>query len=121
MKKLFGFLLILSIAGIAGAEGRIIYPWNAVTSIVEAGDSFEVWFDAETGQVVESVELHGPYNTVEISSDSVTSKSGNWEYDPVSENTYNTHLTVTVPENTPEDRYDLVLNTNQGELTSISP
>ncbi len=113
------FLMATSLLS-ANSTGKIVYPWNAVTTIVEAGDSFEVWFDAEPGQVVESVELHGPYNTVNIPSESVTSESGTWEYDPISENTYNMQITVTVPANTPADRYDLVLNTNQGQLTSIS-
>src|SRR5690606_38390049 len=71
----------------AGSCGKIIYPWNAVTSIVKAGERFEVWFDAAPGQTVRTVELHGPYHTVSIPS--IAAATGSWQYDPVSHNTYN--------------------------------
>jgi predicted phosphodiesterase len=98
--------------------GRIIYPWNATTAIVKTGESFEIWFDSKPGQILRSVVLKGPYNTVPIPSESITSKTGTWQYDPVSENTYNQRIMVTVPQDIPEDRYDLVLNTSEGEVIS---
>jgi len=32
-----------------GFCGKIIYPWNAATAIVKAGESVTVWFDADDG------------------------------------------------------------------------
>ncbi len=101
-----------------GASGKIVYPWNAVTSIVKAGDRFEVWFDAAPGQTVHAVELHGPYHTVSIPS--IAAATGSWQYDPVSHNTYNTRVTATVPAGTPADRYDLMLKTSSGQAISRS-
>jgi len=116
MKHLIPPILIVFFIGLAAAAGKIVYPWNAVTSIVKAGETFEVWFDAEPGQVVQSVVLRGPYNTVQISS--IIAQTGSWTYDPVSENTYNTHITVAVPPGTPADRYDLIVNTSHGQALS---
>ena len=112
--------MMLCLGGMAAAAGKIVYPWNAVTSIVRAGEPFEVWFDAESGQGVDSVVLRGPYNSVTIPSEAVSIASGSWEYDPISQNSYNTHIEVTVPPDTPADRYDLILNTDQGKVVSIS-
>ncbi len=108
--------MMIFLAGIAAAAGTIVYPWNAVTSIVKAGESFEVWFDAEPGQTVQAAVLRGPYNTVHISP--IIAQTGSWTYDPVSENTYNTRLTVTVPPGVPADRYDLVVHTSHGQALS---
>jgi len=98
--------------------GKIIYPFNATTAIVKAGETFEVWFDADPGQVVNSVELHGPYNTVFPSMDPPDTTP--WVYDAVSGNMCNTLITVTVPANAPADRYDLLLNTSYGQAISQS-
>ena len=116
----FSFFGLLSLFGSPISEpcGKIIYPRNAITAIVKAGESFDIWLMAEPGQVVTSLVLKGPYNTVEIDSESITSLSGQWEYDPVSGNTYNTQMTVTVPTGVPEDRYDLILTTSCGDVTS---
>ncbi len=96
--------------------GKIIYPFNATTAIVKAGESFEVWFDADPGQIVNSVGLHGPYNTVSTSMG--TPVTGSWVYDTVSGNTYDTQVTVTVPSTAPADRYDVILNTSYGQAIS---
>jgi len=96
--------------------GKIVYPWNATTAIVKAGETFEVWFDADPGQTVSSVTLKGPYNTV--SGLSITQQTNTWVYDTVSGNTCNRLITVTVPANTPADRYDLLLNTSYGQVLS---
>ena len=76
-----------------GWSGKIVKPWRSTTAIVKAGESFDVWFDADSSQTIESVELQGPYNSVACSK-SVT--LGDWEYDPMSGNRYDTLLTVTV-------------------------
>ncbi|NDP20509.1 MAG: hypothetical protein GZ091_05465 [Paludibacter sp.] len=118
MKKKYTaiFLFLFSFANI-GWCGKIIYPWRATTAIVKAGESFEVWFNADTGQTVNSVTLHGPYNTV------ATTKKierGSWVYDVTSQNRYNTRITVTVPSKAPADRYDIILNTSNGQDTSLA-
>ena len=99
----------------SGKCGKIIRPWRSTTAIVKTGESFEVWFDADNGQTISSVELKGPYNTVNCSH-SVT--TGDWEYDPLSGNRYDTRLEVTVPIDAPADRYDLILITSSGNEVS---
>jgi hypothetical protein len=94
---------------------NIVRPWRATTAIVKTGENFEVWFNADNGQVVNSVKLIGPYNHVNCAISIIT---GDWEYDPLSGNRYNTKITVTVPAETPFDRYDLILNTSDGDEVS---
>jgi predicted MPP superfamily phosphohydrolase len=108
-------LLIIS-SWNTGWCGKIVYPWNATTAIVKAGECFTVWFDADAGQTVSSAELKGPYNTVSVPS--VTSEIGAWEYDGRSGAVYNTRITVSVPAGIPEERYDVVLNTSSGREVS---
>ncbi len=115
-KTVFVFLFIIIFCSI-GFCGKIVYPWNATTAIVKAGDSFTVWFDADASQNVTSVVLRGPYNSVLIPT--VTSKTGSWVYDTVSGNSYDTQVTVKVPSGTPGERYDLVLKTSMGDEVSL--
>lgn len=100
---------------VTGAAGKIVSPWRSTTAIVKAGQSFEVWFDADPGQTVHAVELQGPYHAVYPSHTIVT---GNWVYDQMSGNRYDTRITVTVPATAPADRYDLVLKTSLGGVAS---
>ena len=95
--------------------GKIIYPWRATTAIVKSGESFEVWLNADQRQTVYSVQLVGPYYTVDPT---IKIKKGCWVYDVTSENIYNTNITVNVPANCPADRYDIVLNTSSGLVSS---
>jgi predicted MPP superfamily phosphohydrolase len=99
-----------------GFCGKIVYPWNATTAIVKAGEGFTVWFDADAGQTVVSAVLRGSYNTVAIPS--VAKQTGSWTYDTVSGGTYNAQIAVSVPAETPEERYDLILNTSAGQEIS---
>lgn len=115
--SVFIFLLIVSFLNI-GWCGKIIYPWNATTAIVKAGESFSVLFDADQGQTVKSVVLQGPYNSVYIPS--VSKETGSWIYDDRSGYKYNTRITVYVPSDTPAERYNLILNTSAGEEVSLS-
>tara|TARA_B100000809_G_scaffold127796_2_gene125929 strand:- start:2312 stop:4912 length:2601 start_codon:yes stop_codon:yes gene_type:complete len=112
----FLFLFIASISTSVWSQ-QIVKPWRASSAIVKSGEIFEVWFNANSGQTVNSIELVGPYQTVAVSQNITV---GSWEYDQWSENTYNQKITVTVPENAPADRYDLVLKTSQGEVTSLA-
>ncbi len=110
------FLFSLSFSTL-GWCGKIVYPWRATTAIVKSGESFEVWFNAENGQTVNSVALRGPYNTVFTSK---TIETGNWIYDKTSLNTYNTRIAVLVPATAPADRYDIILNTSGGQEISLA-
>lgn len=112
---LFLVFIVVSSFTNSGWCGQIIYPWRASTAIVLAGESFEVWFDADDGQTIASVELKGPYNIVYTT---MSVEIVDVEYDPLSQNRYNTRITVTVPENAPADRYDLVLKTSTGNVNS---
>ncbi|NEW81892.1 MAG: hypothetical protein GZ094_05970 [Mariniphaga sp.] len=107
------FLLICS--GILAFCGNVVYPWRATTAIVKGGESFEVWFNADAGQTVRSVQLNGPFNSVATP---IEIKTGSWVYDVTSQNRYNTKITVKVPKSTPADRYDVVLNTSTGMVES---
>lgn len=80
------------------------------------GSTFEIWYDADSGQTVNSIDLKSDHKT--ITGLSFTTDTGNWEYDMHSGNGYDRRYTVTVPANTPEDRYQLILNTNNGIETS---
>ena len=78
MKIRLIILLFLGGFSTSGWCSQIIYPWRATTAIVKAGESFEVWFDADDGQTIDSVDLEGPYNRVGTS---FGIEIGNWEYD----------------------------------------
>lgn len=114
MKKIAIIFLLFCFANV-GWCGNIVYPWRATTAIVKSGEGFEVWFNADAGQKVSSVILQGPYHTV---STKHKIKTGSWVYDLTSQNTYNTKITVRVPRTVPADRYDIVLNTSTGFVTS---
>jgi predicted MPP superfamily phosphohydrolase len=95
--------------------GQIVYPWRATTAIVKSGESFDVWLDADAGQTLNSAALRGPFQTVSVP---ITVKTGRWVYDDVSQNSYNTRVSVAVPPSTPADRYDIVLDTSAGSVVS---
>lgn len=106
------FILTITTASWAG---QIIRPWRASSEIVKAGESFEVWFDADVGQSVDSVKLIGPHIDV---TPGFSVETGAWVYDEWSGNQYNTKITVHVPSDAPADRYDLKLKTSQGDEIS---
>ncbi len=113
------FIILLFLVGfsISGRCSQIIYPWRATTAIVKTGESFEVWFDADNGQTIDSVYLEGPYYSF---STFFSVEFGNWKYDEWSGNTYNRKITVQVPEDVPADRYNLILKTSTGNETSMA-
>jgi hypothetical protein len=109
--------LIISLSDIAFA-GKIIYPWRATSAIVKQGETFEVWFNADAGQTVNAVELQSAF--LKVNATIANTINQTWMYDKWSENTCNTKLTVTVPANTPTDRYDLILKTSSGDEISLA-
>ncbi len=120
MKKnihLFLLLLIVFISMNSWSQ-KIVYPWRATTAIVKSGESFEVWFNPDAGQTVNSIELKGPYNT--ITGTITNTNTLPWVYDQWSGNTCNQKITVSVPQNTPVDRYDLILKTSTGDEISLA-
>lgn len=100
----------------ADGPGKIIYPWRATTAVLKAGQSFEVWFDAQADQTVNAVKLRGPFNEL---STSIEVERGDWIYDKTSGNRYDTRITVSVPDGSPADRYDLILRTSIGDELSL--
>jgi len=112
-----GLVFMLGLSSTAWC-GKIVRPWRATTEIVKAGESFEAWYNADTGQTVNSVELQGPYSTVVPTM--ATPVTGSWVYDHESGNTYNRKITITVPLGSPADRYDLVLKTSSGNEISVA-
>lgn len=119
MKKIvsISIFLITSLLSSNSWCQNIVYPWRAAPAIVKTGESFEIWFNAANAQTVISVVLQGPYNTVSTSN---TIEKGSWIYDSSSLNKYNTKITVKVPKKTPADRYDIILNTSAGQVTSLA-
>lgn len=116
MKKLS--LLSLSLClSLISFSANIVYPWRATTAIVKSGDSFEIWFNADANQTVNSVQFKSEFLTITGTNQNIT--SGSWVYDPVSGNTYNRKISIKVPETTPTDRYDLILNTTTGQVNSF--
>ena len=109
-------LLLISISTIA-FSANIVYPWRATTAIVKSGDNFEIWFNADANQTVNSVQFKNEFLTLNGTAMNIT--TGSWTFDPVSGNKYNQKISITVPTNTPADRYDLVLNTSAGNVTSF--
>jgi len=116
MKKLSLLSLSLYLSLIT-FSANIVYPWRATTAIVKSGDSFEIWFNADAGQSVISVQLKSEFLTITATNQNIT--TGSWVYDPVSGNTYNQKISIKVPETTPADRYDLLLNSSSGVVTSF--
>ena len=54
MKKYLSILIILFIISFSTIvlAGDILYPWRSTTAIVKGGETFEVWFNADAGQIV---------------------------------------------------------------------
>ncbi|NDP28850.1 MAG: carbohydrate-binding protein [Flavobacterium sp.] len=120
MKKIstiFILTLLLAFSSSSWCQ-KIVYPWRATTAIVKSGESFEVWFNPDAGQTVNSIELKGPYNTV--TGTITNSNTQPWVYDKWSENTCNRRITVKVPADAPMDRYDLILKTSTGDEISLA-
>ena len=120
MKKILFFSVFLLTIGFSTNcwSQKIVYPWRSTTAIVKAGETFEVWFNADAGQTLNEVSLRGSYNNATVT---VTdTKTDTWVYDQWSGNTCNRKYTISVPANTPADRYDLILKTSTGDEISLA-
>ena len=109
------FLITIAFCNI-GFCGKFIYPWNATTEIVKAGNNFDICFNADINQTVNSAALRGPFCVRPIPVSKI--ETGSWVYDTISGNSYNTRITASAPTDMPADRYDLVLNTSTGQEIS---
>ena len=120
MKKIFTLSFLILIISFSGTilAGKIVYPWRSTTAIVKAGETFEVWYSADVGQTVNSIELQSQYLNVTPTITNTVNET--WMYDKWSENTCNLKLTVSVPANTPVDRYNLILKTSLGDEISLA-
>ena len=100
-KKLISSLILLLAIGFStsGWCNKIVYPWNATTAIVKVGESFTIWFDADSKEKIKSIILKGSYNSVSIGS--IKTKKGSWIYDEASGATYTRKISVIIPEGTP--------------------
>jgi hypothetical protein len=96
--------------------GQIVHPWRATTAMVKAGQTFEVWYQADPGQEVTAARLESPYKT--LAADITHTHKTTWVYDKQSGATCNRKLTLAVPAGAPADRYALVLATTSGEEKS---
>jgi predicted MPP superfamily phosphohydrolase len=112
--SLFVFVLLLP----DSFAGKIVTPWRARKEIVKQGNSFAIWYNKDNGETVNSVELVGPYNSVSLTIDN--NKEGSWYFDDYTEATYNCSLSVTVPNGTPIELYDLQVKTSAGSCISPS-
>ncbi|MBF0429986.1 MAG: metallophosphoesterase [Fibrobacteria bacterium] len=116
--KQTAFILVIFLMAGHGLCGKIIYPWRATTAIVKAGESFTVFFDAESGESIDSVVLVGPYNR--ITQSSLNIETGDFVYDALTSAAYNTQITVPVEASAPSELYTLILYTTKGEQFSKS-
>lgn len=120
MKKITSLSVLILIISLSSnvLAGKIVYPWRATTAIVKQGETFEVWFNADAGQTVNAIELQSAY--IKVNPTITNTVNQTWIYDKWSENTCNLKLTITVPANTPADRYDLILKTSSGDEISLA-
>lgn len=120
MKKNTTLTILLLTIGILNNvyAGKIVYPWRATTAIVKSGETFEIWMKADAGQNLNSVELRSPFITV--AGTVVDTKTDTWVYDKWSENSCNRKFTISIPANTPADRYDLILKTTTSDEISLA-
>lgn len=116
MRKFLTISIILYSILLSSFSANIVYPWRATTAIVKSGDSFEIWFNADANQSVSAIQFKSEFLT--IAGTDMTITNGSWTFDPVSGNKYNQKISIKVPVNTPADRYDLILNTNLGNVIS---
>jgi predicted phosphodiesterase len=104
---LMGALVFHSGSGNLCSASGIVYPWRAAKAIVEEGNNFEILFDNRLASPIDAVILEGPFNRVVLQTDSV--KIGRFEYDPYTRASTNYQIWVTVPRETPEELYSIVL------------
>jgi predicted MPP superfamily phosphohydrolase len=107
MRCFVSLFFVLFLTNVSVKANRIVYPWRACPVIALKGQTIEILYDNIAGMPVDSVILEGPYNRVILSVDLV--KKGRFEYDPYTNAAVSNQIRVTIPDDTPEELYDLVV------------
>jgi len=97
-------------------SSKIIFPWRAASHIVKQGDKFELLLNQDGFATIDSVLLNGLYTRAVCEINSST--TGTFVYDQFTKEAANLKVSITVPDGTPEDIYDIL--TYAGDLVSIS-
>lgn len=114
MKKIIFFLLVIFLESIPVNANQIVYPWRACPAIVLAGQELQILYDNITEMEIDSVILEGPFNRVILP---VSKRNiGHFEYDTFSHAATNNKIEVMIPQDTPEELYNLVIKCG-GETT----
>lgn len=87
--------------------GSIIYPFRASPAIAKTGTQFHILYNNKAQHTIDSIILKGPYSRIKLKVDSIT--SGRYEYDSYTTMYTNNKIWVSVPLNSPEDMYDLMV------------
>lgn len=86
---------------------NIAYPFRASPAIVQSGTQFPILYNNRAERAIDSVVLKGPYSRIRVKIDSVS--KGRFEYDSYTTMYTNNKVWATVPINSPEDMYDLLI------------
>lgn len=116
MKYSFFLILGLLLGCFPINANQIISPWRSSPSIILAGERMEILYDNIYEMPIDSVILEGPFNRVILPVESVS--IGRFEYDSFLSSATNNKILVKIPEDTPEELYNLVIK-SAGE-TNIS-
>lgn len=116
MKYYFFYILGLFLTCFPIKANKIVFPWRACPTIVLVGNSIEILYNNIYEMPIDSVILEGPYNRKVLPVDSVC--IGQFEYDTFSHAATNNKIVVSIPDNTPEELYNLVVKS--GGETNVS-
>ena len=97
----------------SAAANQIVYPWRACPAIAVVGQTIEILYDNQTTTPIESIILKGPYNQVALQVE--FTQIGAFEYDTYTKASVNNMIRVRIPENTPEELYDLIVKSGGKE------
>jgi len=106
-------IVLLWIYCFHSTANQIVYPWRACPAIVPVGKTLEIMYDNLTATSIDSIFLQGPYNCVILPIETV--KTGLFEYDSFTKVAVNNLIKVIIPENTPDELYDLIIKSG-GEI-----
>ncbi|WP_316810749.1 metallophosphoesterase [Pedobacter heparinus] len=87
--------------------GSIVYPFRASPLIAQTGSQFHILYNNRGERIIDSIVLKGPYSRIKVKIDSVL--KGRFEYDSYTHMYTNNKIWVSIPVNSPEDMYDLLV------------
>lgn len=103
----FGLLATTSYAQKPASTGNIAYPYRAAPTIVQSGKNFHILYNNSGSHIIDSVTLKATYWNVKLTLDSV--QKGHFEYDMFTKQYTNNKIWVSVPDDAPEEMYDLLV------------